>query len=100
MQLSKTVYFRDYPASTSSRSGFTITFPETERDLWRAVAQLSSFRIRELLGFQRYSDLEGAARLNTISVTSYARQVLTAKISEASYSYGAELELESTFRGG
>jgi hypothetical protein len=100
-QLSKTVYFSDYPSNSDIRSGLTIPFPEADSEFYRFVAALSSYNIRQLLGFDLFADLEDAAERVARPVATFARDLLKKNAPKASYESSARLtSLQATFRGG
>jgi tRNA G10 N-methylase Trm11 len=101
MQLSKTVYFRDYPASSGIRSGLTIPFPEGETEFYRFVATLSSYNVRQLIGYDLFADLEDAAQRAARPIVAFARDLLrknAPKVTNDSSTKHAALQ--ATFRGG
>lgn len=102
MQLCKTVYFSDYPTVSGTRSGLTIPFSHTDADFFRSVERLSSFSLREILGFQLYSDLEKAASLIDSPVATFARNILRESVpyGPASRTNDKASGLQATFRGG
>jgi 16S rRNA G966 N2-methylase RsmD len=100
-QLSKTVYFRDYPAISGIRSGLTIPFPEAELEAYRFVAGLSSYNIRQLLGFDLFSELEEAARRASRPVVTFAREIIKKNAPRiAADTSSRQAALQATFRGG
>ena len=98
----KTVYFADYPSRGRTRSGLTVPFPDTEVELFSRVAPLSSLSMRQLLGFDSFLQLEGAAHSAGRPVATYARELLTRSIGgRLSTPPGmTEHSLQATFRGG
>jgi DNA modification methylase len=100
MQRSKTIYFHDYQTAAGERTGLTIPFPDTQT--FRYVEHLSSFRLRELLGFENYTDLESAARAAGTAIATFARNILLKKRAAAPHSDITEtaVGIQSTFQGG
>lgn len=100
MQLSKTIYFSDYPSTGSNRSGLTIPFSNTERDLYENLKSLSSNSIRRLIGHESYADIEKAATEANMQVASYARKLLANTVKTDANSKSDFFRIQSTFRGG
>lgn len=102
MQLSKTVYFRDYPSAPSAKSGLTLSFPEAEADLFEFVKPLSSHRLRQLIGLELFSELVEAAEKAKSPVSTYARMLIAKNAN--GYARGKigdrNSGLQATFRGG
>lgn len=101
-QLAKTVYFQDYPKATTGRSGLTIPFPETLHPTFSHLAHLSSYAIRELIGYDKFGDLERDAVRENLSTAAYARDLIVRKIR---FVRGDEPRnfrhaLQATFQGG
>ena len=98
----KTIYFADYPSCGRTRSGLTVPFPETEIDVFSVIAPLSSLRMRHLLGFDSFLQLEGAAHSAGRPVATYAREILSRSIGgRLSTSAGkTEHSIQATFKGG
>lgn len=102
MQLSKTIYFSDYSRS-KARSGLTVSFPESEKEVFHSVEHLSSYTLRKLLGYQSYQDLEDAARTADHAIATFARRLITKKAPKNApnkFNAGIASEIQSTFRGG
>jgi len=101
MQLSKTIYFADYPSSGRTRSGLTIPFAQDESDLYELVKPLSSHAVRTLIGFSRYQDVELVAAQADTPVSTYVRKLLHKNIKPLSQDPGNNLfQIQSTFAGG
>lgn len=101
MANSKTVYFSDYPSHGRTRSGLTVPFPDTEGDLFSLIAPLSSLSVRQLLGFESFVQLEGAAQSAGRAVATYARELLAQSVGSRLSPLGAaEHALQATFKGG
>lgn len=102
MQLSKTVYFRDYPSAPSAKSGLTLSFPEAEADLFAFVKPLSSHRLRQLMGLELFSELVEAAEQAKSPVSTYARMLIAKNANgHAQGKIGDRNSgLQATFRGG
>lgn len=102
MQLSKTVYFRDYPSAASTKSGLTLSFPDAESDLFEFVKPLSSHRLRQLIGLELFSELVEAAEKAKSPVSTYARMLIAKNaIGHGRGRIGDRNSgLQATFRGG
>jgi tRNA G10 N-methylase Trm11 len=102
-QLTKTVYFPDYPKSVTGRSGITIPFPEALSGAFSRVEHLSSYSIRALTGYDSFVRLEQDAQLAQSSTATFLREKL---ISNTRLNRSVEEErdyrtsLQSTFQGG
>lgn len=102
MQKSKTLYFQDYPTSEGHKTGLTISFPKNKSFLYDAVKHLSSYRIRELIGFDSYIALEKAALNADTSITMFTRTLLEKSFqnspsADEPKNFGT---LQATFQGG
>ncbi len=102
MQLTKTVYFRDYPSSGSRKSGLTISFPESDGQLYAYVERLSSYSVRRIIGYELFTELEAAAIQAQSPVAAYVRTLLIQGINGQlhDYSHNRRASLQATFRGG
>ncbi|YBV96852.1 hypothetical protein M1D80_08020 [Phyllobacteriaceae bacterium JZ32] len=102
MQLTKTVYFRDYPSNGSKKSGLTISFPENDTQLHGYVERLSSYSVRRIIGYERFTELEAAANEAQSPVAAYVRTLLVKGINGQlqDYSLDRKAGLQATFRGG
>jgi hypothetical protein len=102
MQLTKTVYFRDYPSSGGKKSGLTISFPEQDAPLYDYVERLSSYSVRRIIGYELFSELEAAAGRVQSPVATYARALLAKSINGLAQDRKADRRtaLQATFRGG
>lgn len=102
MQLSKTVYFRDYPSAGDKKTGLTIPFCEGDEDLYRVVQPLSSYSLRRIIGYELYSELEAAAHSARSPIATFARSLIATgtKNSVASNASDRTAALQATFRGG
>lgn len=102
MQLTKTVYFRDYPSSGERRSGLTISFPEGDAELFRYVAGLSSYTVRRIIGYEHFAELEQAATRAQSPVATYVRALIAKNANGYVHGKGADRRaaLQGTFRGG
>ncbi len=97
----KTIYFPDYRVGESGKSGLTISFSETELDLYHTVNKLSSFSIRTAIGHNHYHDVVKAADQEGLSVSAYVRRILSRSISfERGKSASYDAAIQSTFTGG
>jgi tRNA G10 N-methylase Trm11 len=101
-QLTKTVYFADYPKSVTGRSGITVPFPEALNGAYGELEHLSSYSIRALIGYDSFAQLENDARLAQSSTATFLRDILVRNVrpatSEANRDY--RTSLQSTFQGG
>ena len=101
-QLAKTIYFPDYPKAATGRSGLTVPFPDAQRDAFSNIAHLSSYTIRELIGYDSFVALETDARQKDTSTATFARELLLREVrglrrdNEADY----RAALQATFQGG
>jgi tRNA G10 N-methylase Trm11 len=100
-QLAKTVYFADYPKAATGRSGLTVPFPEALRGAFTSVAHLSSYSIRELIGYDSFAQLETDARDKETSTATYVRELLLKEVG-ASKDNASDyrISLQATFQGG
>ena len=97
----KTIYFPVYQVGESGKSGLTISFSDSEKNLYQSVNKLSSFSIRTAIGHNFYSDIVKAADKAQITVSAYVRKSLSRSISPDNNpveSYDAAIQ--STFSGG
>jgi DNA modification methylase len=101
-QLAKTIYFPDYPKTTAGRSGLTVPFPDGFQSAFANVAHLSSYAIRELIGYDRFEYLERDARQLDTPTAIYARDLLVKQLGAQSGDENANFEaaLQATFQGG
>jgi len=93
VQLSKTVYFPDHPLAP--RSGLTVPFGR-DQELFDAVAPLSSYTIRQLLGTDSYADVVAAADKAELPTSLFVRT----RLSESICVKPAASGLQATFSGG
>jgi DNA modification methylase len=101
-QLAKTIYFADYPRGAVGRSGLTMSFPESLQDEYQSVAYLSSYAIRQMIGYDSFVELErDAERAETPTVT-FARDLLLKQLRPISLNQHEKRaeSLQATFRGG
>ncbi|MFJ4055663.1 DNA methyltransferase [Pseudomonas sp. NPDC089743] len=97
----KTIYFPDYQVGESRKSGLTISFSDSEKNLYQSVNKLSSFSIRTAIGHNFYSDIVKAADKEQMTVSAYVRKSLRRSITAENtpvQSYDAAIQ--STFSGG
>ncbi len=101
-QLAKTIYFADYPRTRTGRSGLTIPFPEGFETAYSSVAHLSSFAIREIIGYESFSRLERDAERSKLPTATLVRDLLVRHVSRRNGYSGADyrVHLQSTFQGG
>ena len=102
MQLTKTVYFRDYPSPGSKKSGLTISFPEQDAHLYRYIKRLSSYSVRQIIGYEMFAELEAAACRAQSPVATYARTLLAKGVNGQVQERSPDLRtaLQATFQGG
>ncbi|MHC2415871.1 DNA modification methylase [Bradyrhizobium diazoefficiens] len=101
-QLAKTVYFQDYPRSTTGRSGLTVPFPEPLHDTYEQVSHLSSYTIRDLIGYERFVDLERDAAQKSVSTATFLRDLLLKRLKLTGPAEPQDFRhaLQATFQGG
>jgi DNA modification methylase len=107
-QLFKTIYFSDYPASSSKKKNLKLAFSERESDIYRAISSFSSQEIRELIGYASYNDLKSAAEKEYLPINTYCLRILREKIplmvseSQQPYLPGVTTinPIHATFKGG
>ena len=102
MQLTKTVYFRDYPSSGERKSGLTISFPESDAALYGYVERLSSYTVRRIIGYELFAELEQAATHAQSPVATYVRALIAKSANGYVHEKGTDRRtaLQATFRGG
>ena len=101
MQLSKTVYFPDYPHSGIKKSGITIPFGSDDVDFYNYIKTLSSNNIRKLLGAANYCDLKDNADKNSVPLATFVREQIRKKTKGKIVSKNDNFfKIQSTFRGG
>lgn len=104
----KTIYFQDYPASTSKKKNLKLAFSERDLDIYRVVSALSSQEMRELIGYVSYKDLKSAAEKEYLPINTYCVRILRDKIplmiseSQQAYLPGVATinPIHATFKGG
>ncbi len=109
----KTVYFSDYPATSSRQKNLTLAFGEKDADVYELVQVLSSQELRELIGHPTFASLQQAAALEELAVNTYCLRLLRQKhraVREPSVQYnlpgiGDEDDvvfepIQTTFKGG
>lgn len=102
MQHTKTIYFRDYPSPAGKRSGLTIPFSDQEDGLYRYVERLSSYSVRQIIGYDLFSDLTAAAVKSGSPVATFARKLLSKGVNGHANDAMTDRQtgLQATFRGG
>src|ERR1700692_940195 len=102
MQLTKTVYFRDYPSSGARKSGLTVSFPKSDEALYGYVERLSSYTVRRIIGYELFAELEQAATHAQSPVATYVRALIAKNTNGYIHERGADRQtaLQATFRGG
>lgn len=102
MQYSKTIYFSDHQSRSGQRTGLTIPFSQNDESIYRFVEPLSSYRLRKILGFELYAELERAATQTNIPPATFARGLIEKsagrKLGDVREDRAASLQ--ATFRGG
>src|SRR5690606_31019430 len=83
-------------------SGLTMPFPDSLRAAYASVAHLSSYAIRELIGYDSFAQLEADAKRNQTSTATYARDLLMkqVQIAKGHQAVDYRLSLQATFQGG
>ena len=76
VQSYKNVYFPDYQQAAPGRSSFTLAFGKHDRDIFDAVAHLSSDALRNALGYQSFSALQRDARQQRRTVNAFCLSIL------------------------
>lgn len=89
----KTVYFPDYPLGP--HTGLTVPFTR-EPELFKVVAPLSSFTIRQIIGTSKYADLCTAAAQASLPISTFVRTLLSERLAKRPMAHG----LQATFKGG
>ncbi len=105
MQQFKVIYFADCAASAeNARRGLTISFSPDEEDLYKAVAPLSSYTLRRLLGSETYSALSSDALASGTPVATYCRNrlrhALAGRQANSDSHRPLHDSLQATFAGG
>ncbi|MEW6687165.1 MAG: DNA methyltransferase [Candidatus Edwardsbacteria bacterium] len=104
----KTVYFQDYPASSSKKKNLKLAFSERDSDIYHAISSLSSQEIRELIAHNNYTDLKSAAEKEYLPINTYCLRIFREKIplmvSESQQPYLPGITtinpIHATFKGG
>ncbi|MBN1436183.1 MAG: hypothetical protein JW936_03840 [Sedimentisphaerales bacterium] len=109
-QFFKTVYFPDYPAESSGKRNIKIAFGKSDREVFKAVKPLANQDLRDLLGFESFVDLQGAATdagltVNAFCVQHLRKACITEAISQSPLpgfeEFGPKIDpIQATFRGG
>lgn len=100
-QLSKTVYFPDYPKSDAGRSGLTLPFPDGFTNGLNFVEHLSSYSIRTITGYESFYELERDAKLASTPTATYLRERLLSNAKFSNLERGDyRAALQATFAGG
>lgn len=100
MQVSKTIYFSDYPSTGKTKSGLTIPFSQEDQLLYEFVKPLSSHAVRRLIGYDQYSDIEVDAAKAETQVATFVRKLLSENTQLADKAESEFFRIQSTFRGG
>ncbi len=79
-QLFKTIYFQDYPASSSKKKNLKLAFSEKDSDIYDLVSSLSSQEVRELIGHKSYKGLKSAAEEDYLPINTYCLRILRERI--------------------
>lgn len=100
-QLTKTVYFPDYPKSDTGRSGLTLPFPDGFKNGLNFVEHLSSYSIRTITGYDSFQQLEHDAKLASTPTATFLRERLLSKAKSSNADRGDyRAALQATFAGG
>jgi len=70
-QIFKAVYFPDYKKVNPRAKGFILAFGEKNKDLYRTISSLDSFKLRQLLGTDSLVHLEERAKKEGLPVNTY-----------------------------
>lgn len=105
MQQFKVIYFADCAASAdTARRGLTVPFSPDDEPLYNAVAPLSSYTLRRLLGCDTYSGLASEALARGTPVATYCRNRLRHALAGKQPACGSGRplhdSLQATFAGG
>ena len=77
MQSYKSVYFPDRPPTASGRSScVTLAFGQSDAHLFKAVRDLSSYRLRRALGHESFAALEQGARARGTPLNTFCLSIL------------------------
>jgi tRNA G10 N-methylase Trm11 len=71
MQLFKSVYFADHPASTASRKNLKIAFGPADEKIYARVAKLSSEDVRQAMGIASFMEIKQHAEAAGRTVNAY-----------------------------
>jgi DNA modification methylase len=79
-QLFKTIYFSDYPASSSKKKNLKLAFSKRDSDIYDVISSLSSQEVRELISHKSYKELKSAAEEEYLPVNTYCLRILRERI--------------------
>jgi len=103
----KSVYYSDYDQSGGSGRCLTLAFGGNDGDLYEWARGLSSYELRELLGYQTFAELRRAAGTAALPVNSFCLRKLQERRGDRTgepgqlYLPGVYLDpIHATFRGG
>lgn len=71
MQYFKSIYFKDYLANEKESSSLTLSFSETDKEIYDRISCLPSSKIRELLSTNSYKELVRLAKDEGLTVSRY-----------------------------
>lgn len=98
----KSVYYVDHPGSSAAEKHLRLAFGRRDNELFGAVGSLTSSEIRNLLGFERFSELVGAAQSDGDSLNAFCLSRLRDSLHVNARPEQQVLfdPLQATFRGG
>lgn len=111
MQLFKSVYFADHPASSASRKNLKIAFGPADEHIYERVAKLSSEDVRQAMGIASFAEIKQRAETAGRTVNAYCLERLRGAHSQTDGNqlYLPEVQqpphfdidpIQTTFRGG
>jgi hypothetical protein len=105
MQHFKMIYFADYAAaSKGTNRGLTVPFSVEDAALYEAVAPLSSYTLRRMLGHDTYGAVAAGATASGAAVATYCRDRLRAALTSVPARTDQQTRvhdaLQATFVGG
>lgn len=111
MQLFKSVYFADHPASSASRKNLKIAFGPADEHIYERVAKLSSEDVRQAMGITSFTEIKQHAEAAGRTVNAFCVERLRGTHSQTDRNqlYLPEVKLpphfdidpiQTTFRGG
>ena len=80
-QLFKAIHFPDYCESNRPDKVFSISFSEKEMELFKAVSQMSTYQIQEILGTTSFAEIKQQANREYRNVGQYIKYKLSQALS-------------------